>query len=305
MNKTNLIGMLLMGAVILVFMHLNQPSAEERAAMAEKARQEQAQAQEKDNEPEARLTDTVVTPAERAIIASTIRDFGTKDSTGVIRLKAPGVNLTLSADSTIGGNVSIAAGTDVPMQAILTSTYGTLSRAQAAQACQTLRKALSDVARYKGFASHMAGDSTTVKLENSRLALEISNKGAVIARAAIKDYQRFDSTQVAPIEPVTDGYNFTLTSASQRFETRNLFFEVKEQTDSTVTLALQLGDGASWGIRYTLHPDSYVVDMDVIQQGMQNVIPLRSAPWNSIGNKPWPATRRDACSRNRTRLSIT
>ena len=34
MNKTNIMGLLLMGAVIMLFMYFNQPSAEERAAMA-------------------------------------------------------------------------------------------------------------------------------------------------------------------------------------------------------------------------------------------------------------------------------
>lgn len=273
MNKTNVIGLLLMGAVIMLFMYFNQPSAEERAAMAEKARQEQADAQKTDIDPKAQLTDTSVTPQERAIIASTIRELGSKDSTGTIVLNAPMVRLTMEADSAIGGTVTLSSGTKVPVKAVITSDYGQLSRSDAAEACSLLRKALSDVAKYKGFASHLGGDSTTVKLENSRLALEISNKGAMIARAAVKGYQRFDSTQVAPIEPGNDSYGFTLTSASQRFDTRDFFFEITEQTDSSVMMQLNLGDGASWGIRYTLAPDSYLVNMTIVQQGMQNVIP--------------------------------
>ena len=159
------------------------------------------------------------------------------------------------------------------MQSILTASYGSLSQTQAAEACSLLRKALSDVARYKGFSAYLGGDSTTVRLENSVLALDISNKGGVIARAALKGYQRFDSTQVCPIEPGTNGYGFTLTSASQRFNTSDFYFTVTEQTDSSVTMMLKLGDGAQWGIRYSIAPDSYLVNMDIVQQGMQNVIP--------------------------------
>ena len=273
MNKTNIMGLLLMGAVIMLFMYFNQPSAEERAAMAEKARQEQAEASQNGTDPAARLTDTRVTPKEKANIAATIRQFGSKDSTGTLTLAAPAVTMTMSADSVIGGNVTLTSGQKVSMQSILTASYGSLSQTQAAEACSLLRKALSDVARYKGFSAYLGGDSTTVRLENSVLALDISNKGGVIARAALKGYQRFDSTQVCPIEPGTNGYGFTLTSASQRFNTSDFYFTVTEQTDSSVTMMLKLGDGAQWGIRYSIAPDSYLVNMDIVQQGMQNVIP--------------------------------
>ena len=273
MNKTNIMGLLLMGAVIMLFMYFNQPSAEERAAMAEKARQEQAEASQNGTDPAARLTDTLVTPKEKANIAATIRQFGSKDSTGTLTLAAPAVTMTMSADSVIGGNVTLTSGQKVSMQSILTASYGSLSQTQAAEACSLLRKALSDVARYKGFSAYLGGDSTTVRLENSVLALDISNKGGVIARAALKGYQRFDSTQVCPIEPGTNGYGFTLTSASQRFNTSDFYFTVTEQTDSSVTMMLKLGDGAQRGIRYSIAPDSYLVNMDIVQQGMQNVIP--------------------------------
>ncbi len=273
MNKTNIMGILLIGAIFMLWMYFNQPSAEEQARMAEKARQEQIDAQASGTDTKAKLTDTAVTPQEKAIIASTIREFGKKDSTGLCVLNAPAAYMTMAPDSVIGGNVTLSDGSKVEMRSILNSNYGNLPKTKAAEACAVLRKALADVARYRGFASHLAGDSATVRLENSRLALDISNKGALISRAAVKGYQRFDSTQVCPIEPKTDGYGFTLTSASQRFDTRDFYFDIVEQTDSTVTLKLQLGDGSSWGIRYHLAPDSYLVDMQIVQEGMQNVIP--------------------------------
>ena len=103
MNKNNLIGLVLMGAVIMLFMYFNQPSPEERAAMAEKQKQEQADAAKSDVDRQQILTDTMVTPQERALISSTIRQLGVKDSTsGITRLTVKNVVLTLSADSAIG-----------------------------------------------------------------------------------------------------------------------------------------------------------------------------------------------------------
>ncbi|WP_301344088.1 membrane protein insertase YidC, partial [uncultured Duncaniella sp.] len=128
-------------------------------------------------------------------------------------------------------------------------------------------------ARYRGFARHLSGDSTTVTLANNLLTLEISNKGGAIARASLNDYKSYDSTAVTLLAPATDSYSFTLTSATQRFETSEFFFTPVVENDSTVTMMLDLGDGASWGIRYTLHPDSYLVGIDVVQSGMQAIIP--------------------------------
>lgn len=262
--------MILMGAVIMLFMYLTQPSAEERAAM-ERARQEQALAEQA--EADAQQSFAPISAAEKQVLASTIRQYGVKDSTGVLSISAPSVKLSISADSVVGGSVMLSSGVSVPVETILASDFASMSVDTATEACSLLRKAMSDVARYRGFAHHLTGDSTTVTLQNSCLALEISNKGGTISRAAVKDYTRYDSTQVAPMEPIADAYSFTLTSASRRFNTSDFYFNLTEQTDSSVTMSLDLGNGASWGIRYTLRPDSYLVDMQIVQQGMESVIP--------------------------------
>ena len=143
----------------------------------------------------------------------------------------------------------------------------------AAAAVKALREGLATAARYRGFARHLSGDSTTVTLANSLLTLEISNKGGAIAQATLNNYKSYDSTAVTLLSPATDTYSFTLTSATQRFETSEFFFEPVVENDSTVTMMLDLGDGASWGIRYTLQPDSYLVGIDIVQSGMQSIIP--------------------------------
>ena len=133
-------------------------------------------------------------------------------------------------------------------------------------AVKNLRQALATAARYRGFARHLSGDSTTVKLENKNLSLEISNKGGVISRATLRDYNSYDSTKIELLSPETDIYNFTLTSATQRFETSEFFFTPVQLSDSSVLMKLELGDGARWGIKYTLPADGYAVNIDVIRK---------------------------------------
>lgn len=271
MDKNTIWGMLLMGAVILGFMYINQPSAEERARMERERLEQQQQAAELSDNANLLTVDSI-SAQERNAIINTVKTLGIADSvTGGYRLATSDVVLTLSSDNVLGGTVTTDYGT-VPVADIVAANYSSISNAEAARAVSKLKKALADAAKYKGFARHLAGDSTTVKLENDVLALEISNKGGVIARAALKDYQTYDSTAVTPIG-ATDSYGFTLTSSNQRFDTREFFFTPVVENDSTVLMQLDLGDGAVWGIRYTLPSTGYLVKMDVVQQGMNVVIP--------------------------------
>lgn len=219
------------------------------------------------------LTLDSITPAETASIAATIRELGQSDTLiGLTRLHVDNVNLTLDAQGQVAGTVE-ANGQQIPVAPLLANDVASMKPSVAAAAVRNLREGLATAARYRGFARHLSGDSTTVTLANNLLTLEISNKGGAIARASLNDYKSYDSTAVTLLAPATDSYSFTLTSATQRFETSEFFFTPVVENDSTVTMMLDLGDGASWGIRYTLHPDSYLVGIDVVQSGMQAIIP--------------------------------
>lgn len=272
MDKNTLTGLLLMGLVIFGFMWLNKPSAEE----LERQRQERARMEAEATQKAADLGDLTldsITPAETASIAATIRELGQSDTLiGLTRLHVDNVNLTLDAQGQVAGTVE-ANGQQIPVAPLLANDVASMKPSVAAAAVRNLREGLATAARYRGFARHLSGDSTTVTLANNLLTLEISNKGGAIARASLNDYKSYDSTAVTLLAPATDSYSFTLTSATQRFETSEFFFTPVVENDSTVTMMLDLGDGASWGIRYTLHPDSYLVGMDVVQSGMQAIIP--------------------------------
>ncbi len=271
MDRNSIIGLLLMGLIIFGFTYINRPSPEELERQRIEREQMQAQEAEKAAAPGALKFDSI-TAAEVATIKSTVRELGVTDSlTGVSTLKVDKADIRLTADGRLEGTVD-ADGRIVPVADII-SNSAALPVTVGIPATENLRKALATVARYRGFARHISGDSTTVKLENKFLSLELSNKGGVISRATLRDYDSYDSTKVMLLSPETDLYSFTLTSANQRFETREFYFTPVQLSDSSVLMRLDLGDGASWGIRYTLPEDSYLVNIDIVQEGMQSIIP--------------------------------
>lgn len=275
MDKNSIIGLLLMGLIIFGFTYINRPSPEELERQRIEREQMEAKEAEKSADPGALKFDSI-TSAEVATIKSTVRELGVTDTvSGVSTLKLDKVDLRLSADGELTGTVD-ADGRVVPVADII-SNGSALPVTVGVPATANLRKALATVARYRGFARHITGDSTTVKLENKVLSLELSNKGGVISRATLRDYDSYDSTKVALLSPETDLYSFTLTSANQRFETREFYFNPVQLSDSCVLMQLDLGDGAKWGIRYTLPADGYLVKVDIMQEGMQSIIPTSVA----------------------------
>lgn len=275
MDKNSIIGLLLMGLIIFGFTYINRPSPEELERQRIEREQMEAKEAEKSADPGALKFDSI-TSAEVATIKSTVRELGVTDTvSGVSTLKLDKVDLRLSADGELTGTVD-ADGRVVPVADII-SNGSALPVTVGVPATANLRKALATAARYRGFARHITGDSTTVKLENKVLSLELSNKGGVISRATLRDYDSYDSTKVALLSPETDLYSFTLTSANQRFETREFYFNPVQLSDSCVLMQLDLGDGAKWGIRYTLPADGYLVKVDIVQEGMQSIIPTSVA----------------------------
>ncbi len=276
MDRNTLTGLLLMGLVIFGFMYLNQPSEEELARQRMEKERVEAEATRKAEDPGLLKLDSI-SPAEVAQIAATVRELGNTDTaTNVSTLKVDKINLTVNAEGAVSGTVEADAQA-IAVAPLLANDIASLKPSLAAKAMSNLRTGLATAARYKGFAHYLSGDSVTLKLENKYLSLELSNKGGVISRASLRDYNSYDSTAVTLLDPATDTYGFTLTSATQRFDTREFYFKPIQENDSTIFMGLDLGDGATWGIRYTLPSDSYLVNIDVVQQGMQSVIPTSVA----------------------------
>lgn len=276
MDKRTIIGFLLMGGIIMLFMYLNQPSQEEIERMR-KAQQEQIAEQEeaaRHMQAQELIIDSL-TPTESAMIAPAIKQYGVQDTaSNCYRLDNGDVALAFDG-TTVSGTVN-ALDTTVSVSDILDNNLMGYSPRVAAEAVKNLRSTLTDISRYKEFARYLSGDSTTVRLENDLLSLEISNKGGQIARAELKEYYCYrndDTTNVVLFSGKDNAYSFTLSSANQRFETSDFYFTPVQENDSTVSMTLDLGAGSRWSIRYTLLPGSYLVKMDITQEGMQKIIP--------------------------------
>ena len=297
MDKNTLIGMLLMAAVIFGFMYL-QPKPE---PAKESARKEQMAGKDRSGQEHAMLLDSI-SPQEVADLANTIVAVGVADSDApegtvpAYTYNTAGVTL-VNAGGSVSGSVD-AMGTRVDYNAVITSRVpDSLSLEQRKAAIASLRGAITNAAKYQTFARHLAGTDTIVTLKNDVLELNISTRGAYISRATLLDRQYatffpddkgvIDTAQVNIIQPIAkDNFSFELNTGLQRLDTKDLYFRPVIENDSTVLMKLELGSGASWGLRYTLSgKDSYVVKLDIIQENIDKILPPSMATTAFIWNQ--------------------
>ncbi len=276
MDKNTMLGLLLMGAIILGFMWLNQPEPRPDSKMpVEEVTTDQAQAVTDDLM--ASEADTL-TPAEMTMLAGAIRQYGEADSTGRYALNTPQMRLSTDG-SNVNGYVTVDS-TDININYLV---HPELSSATLPpvnvmnKAIESVKSTLRNLSQYHGFARYLHGENKTLKLENDVISLDLSSKGGIISRAELKKYDSYRGGKVVVVNGDDDMYSFVLNSADREFDTRDFYFTPVQENDSTVLMSLNLGNGASFGMRYTLAPESYVVKMEIVQQGMQSIIPSNVA----------------------------
>lgn len=265
MDRNTIIGMVLMCAVIFGFMWLSKPSDQqiaEQKRQAEEARKEQVVAQ---RHAAANAVDTL-TADEYGQLKSTLQSLSADSASGI---KGNGIKLAMNGSSVTG---TVAAGdTTLDFDDVMSHTPANVKAHNLAVAA--VKKMLETYTKNGSFASSLSGTNKTIALKNDLLNIEVSTKGGTITRAQLTHYNAFNAPHVELFTPGENEYSFTLLTNTQRFETKDFYFTPKQLNDSTLLMQLDLGNGAKWGLKYTLVPGSYMVRMEVVQENMQKVIP--------------------------------
>ncbi|MBR5723920.1 MAG: membrane protein insertase YidC [Bacteroidales bacterium] len=111
-----------------------------------------------------------------------------------------------------------------------------------------------------------------VSLENNKIKVEFTTRGAQPWSVLVKDYKNYDSTDLYLFKPGAAEYSLSLY-AGEAIRTQDFNFEIAEQTDSTVVMRLPFASGGYIEQKYTLRADSYQMDNLLSFVGMGSVIP--------------------------------
>ena len=116
------------------------------------------------------------------------------------------------------------------------------------------------------------GSGTIVTLENDKMVLELTSKGAQPYSVKIKDYYNHDSTDLYIFKPGASEYSISLYTG-EYIQTKDFDFRIAEVTDTSVLFRLPFMGGGCIEQLYTIHEGEYMVDNLLSFKNMDGIIP--------------------------------
>lgn len=273
MDKNTIYGLLLMAAVFLGFMWLSpkndNPTEPQKEPAAKEAQTAAKGADALSPEEKGWLVNNINTNGESVVLP---------DSTHAMRYQDGSIDLTAVGDS-VFGTVKVG-GRALAWNDVTAGDMSKMSVAEQRKAVDLVRESSTSMGRYGKFSRFLSGEDKKVALENDVLSLELSAKSGSITRAELKKYDTEYSAdenkkvknKVVIFENGSNSFDFELP-LPQPVNSSMLYFTPMQINDSTVRMALEMGDNAYWGIEYTLPKgNSYVVKMKVVQKGMAEIV---------------------------------
>lgn len=133
------------------------------------------------------------------------------------------------------------------------------------------------------FHEALQGEAKDIVLKNEKLQLILNTKGGTVTKAVIKGFKDREGHQdVTLLDENVHHLNFTLSTKDANIATQDLYFQPSAQTDSTVTLTANAGQGKSMVLTYRLGPN-YLLHMSMQVKGMNGLF----APDAKVMNVDW------------------
>lgn len=121
------------------------------------------------------------------------------------------------------------------------------------------------------FHAALEGQAQEVVLKNEHLELSVNTKGGTVSKAIIKNFKdREDNPDVILFDDKDQKLNFIMSTKEANIATQDLYFNPSAQTDSTLTLTAEAGQGKSLVIQYRLGAD-YLLHMSMKVNGMNGL----------------------------------
>lgn len=129
---------------------------------------------------------------------------------------------------------------------------------------------------YKDSCLQAASDVNSVPemvvLENSKIRIQLTSKGAQPYSVKVKDYYNYDSTELYLFRPGQSEYSLRVY-AGEYIKTSNFNFTVASASDSVVVMRLPFRNGGYIEQKYTLSEDSYLLKNSLSFVNMDEIIP--------------------------------
>ncbi|MBK9108290.1 MAG: membrane protein insertase YidC [Saprospiraceae bacterium] len=126
-------------------------------------------------------------------------------------------------------------------------------------------------------------EEKSVTLQNQKLSLQFSNKGARITAALIKaQFKSFGIQegqelleQVKLLEDSKNVFDYRFNHKGKEYQTQNLYFDVQQPDPLSLVFTAVLDDGVKFIQRYKLVEDDYTIQYSITAEGLDASIPIK------------------------------
>ena len=121
------------------------------------------------------------------------------------------------------------------------------------------------------FFAQRNGEEQRIVLQNNKVKVGISSKGATVEDAEIIGYKsRLRDGDVLILGKEDASMRLTLPLKQENLCLADLCFNVTEQTDSSVTFVVEQ-EGKQVQVHYSLRPNTYMLDMNITSKGLEGL----------------------------------
>lgn len=128
---------------------------------------------------------------------------------------------------------------------------------------------------YGAFSGAVNQREELVTLENDLVKLTLNTRGGRISSVELKKFQTHDSLPLVLWQEKNSRFGLSFYANNRAINTQDLYFVPTEETTASqksVSMRLMTGDDQYVEFKYSLSPDSYMVDFNMSLAGMDNVI---------------------------------
>jgi YidC/Oxa1 family membrane protein insertase len=123
---------------------------------------------------------------------------------------------------------------------------------------------------YGSFGISAQGTEEIITLENNLMEIKLSTKGGSIYSAQLKNYTNHQGEPLCLFDGDESNFAMTFMTANNRvITTRDFYFEKVTHSNLQTVLRLNAGEDRSIDFVYTLHPNDYMVDFEVVSNRIQ------------------------------------
>ena len=132
------------------------------------------------------------------------------------------------------------------------------------------------------FHSALSGTAQEIVLKNDKVELTLNTQGGTVTKAVVKGFKDInDNPDVTLFDEKEQRLSYRMDGKEMNINTADLFFTPSEQTDSTLTLTANAGQGKQLEMRYRLGKD-YLLHFSLKAVGMEGLFSTNTTKMNIL-----------------------